>query len=69
LVENFDRLVNALKKVETDCNNIYIGGDFNVDWRAESTMKEKLVELSVELNLCQLINEITSYIIKLYVLQ
>jgi len=59
LVENFDRLVNALKKVEIDCNNIYIGGDFNVDWRADSTMKEKLVELSVELNLCQLINEIT----------
>jgi len=61
IVENFDRLLNALKKVEHPNRHLYIGGDFNVNWldHTPTTFKEKLLDLSIELNISQLINTVT----------
>jgi len=51
-VDNFDRLLNSLRKLESDGEEVYIGGDFNVDWNHETTFNN----LALEMNLQQLVH-------------
>jgi len=60
LVDNFDRLVKCLSQLEiSPSDTIVVGGDFNVNWSTQSTLKDKLCDWANEANLVQLVNQTT----------
>jgi len=57
----FDDLMEGLWQLKNSGKSIICGGDFNVNWMSNSSMKKKLQEWSEELHLQQRVQGITRY--------